>query len=549
MVGERLHGTDGIRGKVSEDIDDENPIEKLIFQREFSPNLSYIIGLSSGVAISEQSDNSEPLVVIGWDRRDGNSKIVENIQNGLSNSGCRTQLVGEVPTPGLHHCLLLLNADAGMMITASHNPASDSGVKLFDKNGYKTMPKFEDKISELAWEFSLNLDSRPRLNSEKMPLFDGMTAYRKHLKKWVDLIPTVVGVSKDGLSNGTAEQGLILDCSGGAATDWLSFGLTRRGLLCEEVSSRDEPINQNCGAGEFNSTDSWTNIELMEREHEHLLLEEIGNRLRANDGMAPWSKGQLVAAALDGDGDRCLLLEATDDGIKIVDGDQMAFDWLKSLIYNGNEDLTLAHSIESDLFLPATCTNMGIKTIQTAIGDRWLSDALTRNINKERNLILGSSMPALCGCEDSGHIVMPVPHPNQQNCWAMAGDGAATLIAQLYARTRLSDERVDIQRGWKTRQSIKGTNRALWDGKNDLADEVVELIEDHIPGAILSREIIEGESSLLLLEGDLSGERLSIGIRNSGTEAKTSLTIKSEITEFGDLATQLIAFLSAKLVA
>ena len=411
------------------------------------------------------------------------------------------------------------------------------------------MPIFEDKISELAWEFALNLDSRPKLDSEKMPLFDGMTAYRKHLKKWVDLIPTVVGVSKDGLSSGTAEQGLILDCSGGAATDWLSFGLTRRGLLCEEVSSRDEPINQNCGAGEFNSTDSWTNIELMEREQEHLLLEEIGNRLRANDGMAPWSKGQLVAAALDGDGDRCLLLEATDDGIKIVDGDQMAFDWLNSLIYNGNEDLTLAHSIESDLFLPATCTNMGIKTIQTAIGDRWLSDALTRNINKERNLILGSSMPALCGCEDSGHIVMPVAHPNQQNCWAMAGDGAATLIAQLYARTRLSDERVDIQRGWKTRQSIKGTNRALWDGKNDLADEVVALIEDYIPEAILSREIIEGESSLLLLEGDLSGERLSIGIRNSGTEAKTSLTIKSEITEFGDLATQLIAFLSAKLVA
>ena len=65
MVGERLHGTDGIRGKVSEDINGENPIEKLIFQREFTPALSHIIGLSSGVAISEISDNSEPLVVIG----------------------------------------------------------------------------------------------------------------------------------------------------------------------------------------------------------------------------------------------------------------------------------------------------------------------------------------------------------------------------------------------------------------------------------------------------------------------------------------------------
>ena len=192
MVGERLHGTDGIRGKVSEDIGDENPIEKLIFQREFSPALSYIIGLSSGVAISEKSDSPEPLVVIGWDRRDGNSKIVESLQDGLSNSGCRTQLVGEVPTPGLNHCLHLLNADAGMMVTASHNPASDSGVKLFDQNGYKSMPDFEDEISRLAWGFSVNPKTRPVFNGEQMPFFDGMTAYRKNLKKWVDIVSSAV---------------------------------------------------------------------------------------------------------------------------------------------------------------------------------------------------------------------------------------------------------------------------------------------------------------------------------------------------------------------
>ena len=77
---------------------------------------------------------------------------------------------------------------------------------------------------------------------------------------------------------------------------------------------------------------------------------------------------------------------------------------------------------------------------------------------------------------------------------------------------------------------------------------MVQLIQDKIPKAKLSRKIIEGESSLLLLEGHLSGERLSIGIRNSGTEAKTSLTIKSERTEFGELAAQLIEFLSGNLI-
>ena len=556
MVGERLHGTDGIRGKVSQCFDAENPIEKLILQREFSPSLAHLIGLASGTVISEsirdsissQENREGPLVVIGWDRRDGNALIVDKLEDGLSQAGCRTQRVGEVPTPGLHHCLLLLNADAGMMVTASHNPASDSGVKLFDCNGYKSMPEFEDIISKQAWEYSAEPINSPNECGEKLPPIDGMRAYRRHLKGWIKLISTTVGVSLDNLSNSTCEQGLILDCSGGAATNWLSFGLTRRGLLCEEVSSRDKPINDNCGAGEFSSTDSWSNYELMEREQNHALLEEIGNRLRVNDGMAPWSDGQLVAAALDGDGDRCLLLEATKNGIKIVDGDQMAFDWLNSLLGSGNDNLALAHSIESDLFLPATCADIGIDTIQTAIGDRWLSAALSTHIGNSKQLIQRNTMPTLCGCEDSGHIVMPVPHPTKDNCWGLAGDGAATLLAQLYARAKLGENRTEITRGWKARQSVKGTDRTLWNGKNELADEVVLLVEEALPAAILNRESIAGETSLLLLEGSMDGERLSIGIRNSGTEAKTSVTIKSEKTPFDKLATQLVNFLNEKLV-
>ena len=550
MVGERLHGTDGIRGKIGKCLDSENPIEKLILQREFSPALAHIIGYSSGSVIvgDSEQDKKKPLVVIGWDRRDGNAEIVDEIENGLSQSGCRTQRVGEVPTPGLHHCLLLLNADAGMMITASHNPASDSGVKLFDCNGYKSMPEFEDLISKKAWTYSSEPISTPVENSEKLPPFDGMRAYRKHLKSWLNLVSSTVEVSLDCLSDSVCEQGLILDCSGGAATDWLSFGLTRRGLLCEEVSSRNKPINENCGAGEFNSTDSWSNHELMESEQSHALLEEIGNRLRANDGMAPWSDGQLVAAALDGDGDRCLLLEATAEGIKIVDGDQMAFDWLNSQLGGENDDFALAHSIESDLFLPATCENIGINTLQTAIGDRWLSAALSTNVGNPRKLIHQDSMPVFCGCEDSGHIVMPVPHPNKNNCWGLAGDGAATLLAQLYARAKLGSGRTSIPRGWKTRQSVKGTDRSLWDGKNNLADEVVTLIESELPAATLNRQNIAGETSLLLLEGSNDGERVSIGIRNSGTEAKTSVTIKSEKTPLDKLAMLIVGFLKEKLV-
>ncbi|HJL59093.1 MAG TPA: hypothetical protein QF621_01960, partial [Candidatus Thalassarchaeaceae archaeon] len=113
---------------------------------------------------------------------------------------------------------------------------------------------------------------------------------------------------------------------------------------------------------------------------------------------------------------------------------------------------------------------------------------------------------------------------------------------------KLGGGRTSIPRGWKTRQSVKGTDRSLWDGKNNLADEVVTLIESELPAATLNRQNIAGETSLLLLEGSNDGERVSIGIRNSGTEAKTSVTIKSEKTPLDKLAMLIVGFLKEKLV-
>ncbi len=554
MIGQRLHGTDGIRGLISACKESENPIEKLILQREISPNLMRVIGFATGSVIIEQNDSeSPPLVVIGWDRRGGNSKLVSSLRAGLQESGCVIQLVGELPTPGLHHCLLLLEADAGMMVTASHNPATDSGVKLFDRNGYKSMPALEDLISIQAW----NYVSKPQMgspfkpsDSQESPTFDGLRAYRKHLKNWLNVLSTTLGVDVNSLGDSISSQGLILDCSGGASTDWFSFGLARRGLECDEVSSLELPINHNCGAGEFNSTDCWSIAELLETEHQHMLLIEIAERLKENDGMMPWDEGQLIAAALDGDGDRCLLIEGTKAGIKIVDGDQMAFDWLHALEKSGFKQLKLAHSIESDLRLPATCSDHGIETIQTAIGDRWLSDALRPKNDVNNQLFNGEEMPSICGCEDSGHLVMPTPHPTKSCYWGLAGDGAATLLSQLFARAKLGNARVNVARGWKVRIGIKDTDRTLWDGSNELSQMVEQLVSQELGEGVLFRQKIVGESNLMLLSGSLDGVDLSIGIRNSGTEAKTSVTTRTSDAgvELSQLTNNIVDLLKLHLV-
>jgi hypothetical protein len=143
---------------------------------------------------------------------------------------------------------------------------------------------------------------------------------------------------------------------------------------------------------------------------------------------------------------------------------------------------------------------------------------------------------------------MPSPHPLKPRHWGLTGDGAATLLSQLCARVALGSNRKILERGWKRRIAVKDVDRIRWDGRNELADEVVKLVEETLPSATLRRGNIAGESNLLLLEGIVDGERLSIGIRNSGTEAKTSVTVKSENRSYEELASQLAEFLRVHLV-
>ena len=577
MAIHRLHGTDGIRGFVGDCGGDENPIEKLIFQREISPELFTIIGAATGSVLiskaaikdsnnmgdkqsgdssnsgspnSDSQNSDSPLVVIGWDRREHNQKLVSALQQGLHWAGCKTQLIGEVPTPGLHHSILLSGANAGMMVTASHNPASDSGVKLFDEDGFKSMPELEDLISSEAWGISPTelkeiIDYKSPTTSE-MEARNGIADYRRHLKEMFELICESIGINTEEISNSLPKRGILLDCSGGAATDWLSFGLTRRGIICEEVSDRERDINDRCGAGELNPTESWSYQHLMESENEHLLLTRVGDILRENDGMAPWKNGDLVAAALDGDGDRCLLLVATEEGISVIDGDQMAIDWLTALHKSGREKMVLAHTIESDLQVPATAQKIGTVCHQTAIGDRWLSQALRSTLEDENG---GTSIPPICGCEDSGHIVLPTPHPINKSTWKLVGDGIISLLTTVIARASLGPAKVEINRGWKRRDSIKGVERKRWTGKNELCQRVVHLSQTKLGGS-LTRRTIPGEQNLLLLEGVFEGVNCSIAVRNSGTEAKTSVTVKTSTKKMplDDLVDAIASLLSEELI-
>ena len=461
--------------------------------------------------------------------------------------------IGEVPTPGIHHAVLACAADAGMMVTASHNPATDSGVKLFDAEGYKSMPETEHEISQMAWDLVDGTRAAPQENAEVLDEIDGLSLYRNAIEARISELESLFSTKFDSIDwKGTiASPGLLLDCSGGAGVTWLADLLNDEGLASIEVSSRLDPINQNCGAGDFSPTQRWNINDLLMQPPSHRLLWSIAQRLEQNDGVVPWESGEIVGAALDGDGDRCLLIEGTDDGLKIVDGDRMCDDIIRSSMVNCASEWKMASSIESDLGLTADLGRLGNhQSIVTAVGDRWLSAALWPT--SQNRWIDSDEMPRLIGTEDSGHLVMPRRIPHQSRRWGLVGDGVATLIASLMARhvIRHSDVEPRFAGGWKKRVSIKPSIRERWDGRNELAD-LVQRISENWCESTLQRVTVEGEPALLLLSGEINGFPISIAIRNSGTEAKTAVSIrfaKGIEADGGVLMERLIENLSEHLM-
>jgi len=478
-----LFGTDGIRGEVVDSPKkDRDTITRLLERREISPRLMRLVGeaLARFVGLGSK-------VIIGWDNRPRNYELVSSLTVGLHLGGSRVIHAGICATPGLHNSIFETNSAMGCMITASHNPVYDSGIKIFDANGFKTGPEIEKDISELIVQLASEereVDSNEIAELEKPDVtFEADLSHQKLIKKRFDELCKVFAEPK--------LKRLSLDSSKGIASEWLSDFLCSQGIKCNEISLNATALNRNCGAGELSPTDSWTWDEAA--KDEHLLIRSLEKT----------SPGQIVAAALDGDGDRCLLIESTKHGFRVVDGDEMADHILRSAKGNWH----LAASIESDLALGSSLERLKakVKFSQTAVGDRWLSQALRKS---GQNVL---------GVEDSGHLVLSAPNPNGGRC--LVGDGIASMFAVLCSMG--CDSRQEkFQRGYKNRVSISPSNRNLWDGGNHLADKVESIAEKYL--GEMNRSGLVGENNLMLLENG----KTSIGVRNSGTQAKTNISLR-----------------------
>ncbi|HXD60797.1 MAG TPA: phosphoglucosamine mutase [Lacisediminihabitans sp.] len=359
----RLFGTDGVRGLANHDL-----------TVELSLGLAQAAAVVLGkgrVADGRRASGRRPVAVVARDPRVSGEFISAAVAAGLSSSGVDIYDAGVIPTPALAFLVADFKADFGVMISASHNPAPDNGIKFFAVGGTKLPDVVEDRIEAALGEPKL---APTGVEVGRIRRFsDAEDRYIVHL---VSTLPHRL----DGLH-------VVLDCAHGAASGVSPEVFSLAGAKVTVLGADPDGYNINDGVGSTH-------------------LEKLA--------AAVVEHGADLGIAHDGDADRCL---AVDNLGRIVDGDQIMAVLALSMKERGTlTDNTLVATVMSNLGLRVAMEEHGITVLQTAVGDRYVLEALN-----EKQLALGG--------EQSGHVIMSE--------FATTGDGILTglhLVSEM-ART------------------------------------------------------------------------------------------------------------------
>jgi phosphoglucosamine mutase len=333
---QKLFGTDGIRGQAN-----RYPV---------NAELALKLGKALGKRLHAHGYGSAR-AVIGKDTRLSGYMLETAITSGLVSAGCDVFLVGPVPTPAVAHLTRSLAADIGIMLTASHNPYDDNGIKIFNPLGYKLEDAEEDEITRLIRDSDLRTDD---IRSDQLG-----KAYRLDdaRGRYIEFAKSTIGNAKlSGFK-------VVMDCANGAAYDigpWifreLGAAVTKTGVAPDGLN-----INANCGA---------------------LHPEVVAKLVREH--------GADIGVALDGDADRVIFADA--DG-NIVDGDRVLAACAIAFKKRGLLDKdTLVVTSMSNLGLHDAMRKNGIRVEVTDVGDRYVIDAMRKG---------GFAL----GGEKSGHLI------------------------------------------------------------------------------------------------------------------------------------------------
>jgi phosphoglucosamine mutase len=349
---DRLFGTDGVRGIANVDLTAELALD-------LSVAAAHVLGDAGAF------EGHRPLAVVGRDPRASGEFLVSAVAAGLASAGVDVLDVGVLPTPAIAFLTDELGADLGVMISASHNPMPDNGIKFFARGGVKLDDELEDAIElrmREPWERPTGAD------------VGRIRTYAEGAERYLGSLAAAAPVRLDGLT-------VVVDCAHGAASLVAPEALRRAGASVIAIGAEPDGLNINDGIGS-------THLEPLSK--------------------AVVEHGADVGIAHDGDADRCLAV--TSDGT-LVDGDQILAVLALSRRDAGRlEGGTVVATVMSNLGFRLAMEREGIHVIETAVGDRYVLEAM-----RAGGFVLGG--------EQSGHVVM-LDH-------ATTGDGVLTALTLL----------------------------------------------------------------------------------------------------------------------
>lgn len=359
-----LFGTDGVRG---------------IANVELTPELAFDLGRAGSYVLAQQDSSTRPRIMVGKDTRVSGDMLEAALLAGICSTGADALTLGVIPTPAVAYLTQQYQASCGIVISASHNPVQDNGIKFFGPNGYKLPDEIEAQIESLVLAGTRDL-IRPQ-GAEVGGIYDVAEATNRYVK-----FLTSCYTQKQDLSNLT----VVLDCANGAA--YKAAPRLWEGLGARVIAINDQPnginINERCGSTHTSS------------------LKNAVIQHKADLGIA-----------YDGDADRCI---AIDERGNELDGDYImticALDMFRCGVLKPNR---IAATVMSNIGLDIALKREGILVDSCAVGDRYVL---------ERMMETG----ALLGGEQSGHIIF-LEH-------ATTGDGllSSLKLAEVIQRTGLS---------------------------------------------------------------------------------------------------------------
>jgi phosphoglucosamine mutase len=327
-----LFGTDGIRGLANVDLTAELALDVAV----------------AAAHILVENSNDRPRAIVGQDSRASGEFLEAAVVAGLTSAGVDVYRVGVVPTPAVAYLVASTGADLGVMISASHNPMPDNGIKLFQRGGEKLADEVEALVEARIgepWQRPTGAAVGRVISDDQL-----VDKYIEHLLSTIDL-------SLNGLK-------VVVDCANGASSFTAPVALARAGAEVIAIANAPDGWNINDGVGS-------THLEFLRS--------------------AVLKNGADVGIAHDGDADRCLAIDAT--GAEI-DGDVIMAILAKGFKSQGKlKANTIVGTVMSNLGFMHAMAESGIEVVTTAVGDRYVLEAM---LQSDFNL----------GGEQSGHVIM-----------------------------------------------------------------------------------------------------------------------------------------------